>query len=506
MEKVLFSFEMKSTDAKAIREYSIPGMVLMENAGRKTFEIIQRRFPCKDKKMLVACGIGNNGGDGYVVARHLSNNGYDVVVSVAGKKEDIRGDALLNLEIIEKMGIKVAYAYTGDDFKDFMNENSFEVIVDAIFGIGIDRPVEGKMKDVIECINEYEPKEYVFSVDLPSGINADTGFVMGCAVNADETVTFASYKPAHIINDGIYHSGKTEVVDISIPKAILNDFDRNILDKEHICKMFKKRKGNSHKGTYGKIGIAAGSRNMPGAALLCSKAAMRSGSGIVNLYVDYNTFAAVSGKNAEVITVESDFSDANFMLESLEKMDAILVGPGLSQASERKALVEKLVKSQVPMVIDADGLNVLKGNLEIIRKKDIIITPHIGEMARLLGTDTKYVIENCISVARKFASDYGVTVVLKGTATIIASPGEQTYVCCDPNPGMATAGSGDVLSGIIVSMLGQGYSLSESAMLGVYIHSIAGRFALEEFGEYSLLAPDIIDMISKSIKYILQGK
>ena len=506
MEKVLFSFEMKSTDAKAIREYSIPGMLLMENAGRKAFEIIQRRFPCKNKKMLVVCGIGNNGGDGYVVARHLSNNGYDVVVSVAGKKEDIRGDALLNLEIIEKMGIMVAYAYTGDDFKDFMNENSFEVIVDAIFGIGIDRPVEGKMKDVIECINEYEPKEYVFSVDLPSGINADTGFVMGCAVKADETVTFASYKPAHIINDGIYYSGKTEVVDISIPKSIMKDFDRDILDKEHICKIFKKRKGNSHKGTYGKIGIAAGSRNMPGAALLCSKAAMRSGSGIVNLYVDYNTFAAVSGKNAEVITVESDFSDANFMLESLEKMDAILVGPGLSQASERKTLVEKLAKSQVPMVIDADGLNVLKDNLEIIREKDIIITPHMGEMARLLGKDTKYVLENCISIAGKFASDYGVTVVLKGTATIIASPGEQTYVCCDPNPGMATAGSGDVLSGIIVSMLGQGYSLSESAVLGVYIHSVAGRFALEEFGEYSLVAPDIIDMISKSIKYILQGK
>ena len=506
MEKVLFSFEMKSTDAKAIREYSIPGMILMENAGRKTFEIISRRFPCKNKRMLVVCGIGNNGGDGYVVARHLNNNGYDVVVAVTGNKEDIRGDALLNLEIIEKMGVKVVYTYTGDDFRDFICENSFEVIVDAIFGIGIDRPVKGMIKEIIESINEYDTKEYVFSVDLPSGINADTGFVMGCAVKADETVTFASYKPAHIINDGIYYSGKTELVDISIPKSILKGFDRNILDMDYICKTLKKRMGNSHKGTYGKIGMAAGSRNMPGAALLCSKAAMRSGSGIVNLYVDYNTFGSVSGKNAEVITVESDFSDANFMLESLKKMDAILVGPGLSQATERKALVEKLIESEVPMVIDADGLNVLKDNLDIIKEKDIIITPHMGEMARLLGKDTEYVLENCISVARKFASDYGVTVVLKGTATVIASPGEQTYICCNPNPGMATAGSGDVLSGVIASMLGQGYSLSESATLGVYIHSMAGRLALEKYGEYSLIASDIIEMIPKGIKDILESK
>ncbi|AHM56223.1 YjeF [Peptoclostridium acidaminophilum DSM 3953] len=505
MKKIAYSFEMRNLDKTTIEAYGIPGAVLMENAGRKTYEQIEE-LAGNEKKILVVCGRGNNGGDGYVIARHLHNNGYTVSVSLIGGRDGIKGDALLNLEIIERMGIQIDYIANAEDFAAVL-KRGYDIIVDAIFGIGIDRKVAQPFAEIIELINSYEKKELVVAVDLPSGLNTDTGEIMGSAVQSDITVTFGALKPANIFNEGINLCGKTVVADISIPRELLEAERKSLLESGFCAGIIRRRKCSSHKGTYGKVGIVGGSLNMPGAAILSSRAAMRMGSGIVNVFADCEAFSALSGKTPEVIVVKSDYSRPKDVTEELAGLDAVLVGPGLSKAAgRRELLLEVLSAYEGPLAIDADGLNLLQGELGTLRGKNAIITPHIGEMARLAGKESSFVSHNAMEVAREFAAEYGCVVVLKSASTVIALPEGEIFVCSSPNPGMATAGSGDVLSGAIVSLLGQGYEPREAALLGVHIHSLAGRLALYKKGEYGLLAGDIVEEMPEAVKGLLEIK
>ena len=505
MKKIAYSFEMRNLDRTSIESHRIPGAILMENAGRAVYEQIEK-VSAKGARVLIVCGRGNNGGDGYVTARHLHNNGYGVSVALIGSRDGIKGDALLNLEIIEGMGIRPHCIATAEDFATLL-EQGLDIIVDAIFGIGIDRGVGQPFAGIIELINSYAKKKLVVSLDLPSGLNTDTGEIMGSAVQADITVTFGALKPANIFNEGINLCGKTVVADISIPRELLEAQSKSLLDTCFSARTLTRRKGSSHKGTYGKIGIVGGSQNMPGAAILSSRAAMRMGSGIVNVYADAETFGALSGSTPEVIVIKSDYSKPKDLLLDLSRLDAVLIGPGFSRAKGRKEfLLETLRGYAGPLVIDADGLNLLQGELEALRGKNAIVTPHIGEMARLVGKSGEQVSHNCMEVAREFAAEYGCIVVLKSASTVVALPGGEIYVCSSPNPGMATAGSGDVLSGAIVSLLGQGYEPREAALLGVHIHSIAGGIALHKKGEYGLVAGDIVEEMPEAVKGLLDLK
>ena len=503
--KVVTAHTMQKLDRQAIEESGIPGLTLMENAGRSCTDAIIEVFGARGQAVVIA-GAGNNGGDGYVIARLLRQAGWNVNVAVLAEQGQIKGDAATNLAQLP--GEVVSYCPLAGQLSATHTDTiaRADVIVDAIFGTGLRSEITGHYRDAIGIINN--SGRPVLAVDIPSGIHGTTGQVLGDAVRASITVTFACAKQGHIFYPGAGYTNRLIVADIGIPPQLTDSAPGcEVLDDDVIRPMLRRRDRQSHKGSFGHCLIIAGSTGKTGAAALSANSAMRAGSGLVTLAVAESLHAILEVKTTEVMTAPLPDASGGCVtvnaFPAIERLlagkDALALGPGLGRHPGTTALVQTIVESvSLPMIIDADGLNALAEDIAILDRKksaEIILTPHPGEMARLLGTSIPDVEADRVDVAREFASRTGVYLILKGARTIIASPDGKTAINSSGNPGMASGGMGDVLTGVIVSLLGQRYSAWDACRVGVYLHGCAADLVAGEKGETGIIAGDVQEML-----------
>ncbi len=508
MMKVVTCNQMREIDRTAIQEIGIPGVVLMENAALKVVgEIKCTLIDVQDKSILIFCGKGNNGGDGFVIARHLFNMGANVLVILIGDRSKVQGDAKKNLKIIEKLGLKIVQIKNDSSLAEIAASLYLcDLIVDAMYGTGIKGVISGIAKDIIELIND--SGKYVISVDIPSGINGDDGRICGICIHADKTITFALPKIGLLNYPAANYVGKLKVADISIPDSIIltQNININTIDEKEIKRKLPARVKDSNKGDYGKVFIIAGSTGLTGAAVLAASAALRSGTGLITVGIPKSLNVIMEAKLTEVMSIPLEDEGKGVLslkcvsqiIEKLNKTDALVFGPGLSTNTAILAILTDILKqSDVPIIIDADGINALARNINVLeeRKCPVVITPHPAEMSRLTGLSIQKIQENRIKVAQDFAKQWKITVVLKGARTIIACPNGDIFINCTGNAGMATGGMGDVLSGIIASLIGQGMDEENAAVVGVYLHGVAGDVCSEDIGQHGLIPTDVIERL-----------
>ena len=510
--KVVTASEMRQIDGQTIEAIGIPGVVLMENAGGAVVRAIRKHFP-ECQRIGVVVGKGNNGGDGLVIARQLALAGRSVQIFLVSPPDRFTGDALTNLQIAQNLDLPFVQILSEDDLGQLKNPlRTCDLIVDAIFGTGLRGAVRGYIADVIECINAAACP--VVAVDLPSGLEADTGVAEGACIQATYTVTMGLPKRGLLLHPGADWTGKLEVADIGFPPSVIaaQNIQVNWTQPEDAAKVIPPRHRHSHKGTYGRIFVVAASTGMTGAATLTSEAALRVGGGLVTLGIPTSLNPILEMKLTEVMTLplpetaEGTLArDAKSqILEFVERTGSVLaVGPGLSQHPETVSLVHSLIREiEPPIVIDADGLNALAQSKELLSSltSRAVLTPHPGEMGRLIGGTVAEVERDRIGVAQHFAQEYDVTLVLKGAPTVIAGGSGEVWLNSTGNPGMATAGMGDVLTGIIVGLMAQGVSSYDAAMFGVYLHGLAGDMAAESIGMHGLMAGDVLAAVPKAIE------
>ncbi|MDF9408017.1 MAG: Bifunctional NAD(P)H-hydrate repair enzyme Nnr [Pelotomaculum sp. PtaB.Bin013] len=503
--RVVTAEEMKKLDQTAIKEYKVPGLVLMENAGRQVVEVIRKVLGnVRGKVITVFVGKGNNGGDGFVIARHLLNMGAEVKVLAIAELDEITGDAATNLNIWRKMGQKVYSLQHGDGINIvrlvLMNT---DLIVDAIYGTGFRGKMVEKTGRIVEVLNG--SGKPIVAVDIPSGLEADTGKASGPCIQAAHTVTFALPKLGLILEPGADYAGELHVVDISIPAVLIEKEapQRYLITGEMIKEWLSPRPSDAHKGNFGRVLVVAGSRGMTGAACLVGEAALRAGAGLVTVAVPESLHDIMESKLTEVMTVPLPDTGKGHLsrgarqniLSLLDNADVLALGPGLSTVPEVVAMVRELLPSvRIPCVIDADGLNALAGEVEILRKiqAPVVITPHPGEMARLMDVTTREIQEDRLSIAGKAATIWNVVALLKGARTVVAAPDGAIYINPTGNPGMATGGSGDVLTGVVAALIAQGLNPAQAASAGAYVHGLAGDMGARIKGMIGLTAGDIL--------------
>lgn len=485
--KICYADEMRNIDRLATEKYGIPSVVLMENAAISCLDSLE-----KFDKITVVCGKGNNAGDGFCIARHLINMGKEVKVYLALGNE-FKGDAYTNYAILKNMNIPM---YSCEDPYFEYDLSTSDCVCDAIFGTGFKGEVKSPIKEIIQKINELS--KFVLSVDIPSGVDADTGIVEPVAVLADKTVTFAAYKLGLLLYPGADYAGDIEVRDISIPQEAFGDVCINSIDPDEILNIMPKRVNNSQKGDYGKVFVIGGSVGMAGAVALAVRGVLRVGAGLVTACVPHEINDILQCSVSEAMTFPACFeTEQDKIIEKMQGYDTILFGNGIGRCEYIPKLLEKVLKNATcPVVIDADGLFALKDRLDLLKecKGQVILTPHSMEFARLLGTDVDTVENNHISLSSEFAKKHNVTLVLKGNHTIISTP-ELQYINLTGNSGMATAGSGDVLAGMTAGFCPRVGEALDAAKLSVYLHGYAGDYVKEKLGEDSLIAGDIIEAI-----------
>jgi hydroxyethylthiazole kinase-like uncharacterized protein yjeF len=511
--KLVTTSQMQDLDRRTIHEGGIPGIVLMEHAGTGAAELLMRFFPdVRRGWVAVLAGRGNNGGDGFVIARHLTNAGIPTRVYLFSSRDDVAGDARTNLESWLDMGGElIEIAGTGNITRAKKELATAHLFVDAIFGTGLQRAVTGDVKNVIAFINSLPTP--VMAVDIPSGLDATEGKVLGTAVRADVTTTFGLAKIGQIIEPGRQYVGRLAVVDIGIPQAFIDEADikTHLIDREELnLSLLDPRPSDTHKGDYGHLCVLAGSPGKTGAAAMICQGALRTGAGLVTLGIPASLNPILEAKLTEAMTEPLPdappgylCSDASKAIRQLLKgKTACALGPGIStQPQVQELLLELIPRISIPLVIDADGITAVALRPEILKDctSPVVLTPHPGEMARLIGTTTKKVQEDRIGVAKAFAATYSSIVVLKGNRTVVATPDERIYINPTGNPGMASGGVGDILTGIIGGLMAQGLSPVDAALWGVYLHGMAGDLAVQTIGEISLIAGDIIDHIPRAI-------
>jgi NAD(P)H-hydrate epimerase len=516
--KIVTAKEMQALDKKAIEEHGIPSLRLMENAGRGVFEETRRYFgEVKGKTVSIVAGKGNNGGDGIVAARYLKKAGAAVIVYLLADEAGMSRDAKANLAAYKKIRGKF-YPGSAFDIKALQaGLTESDIIIDAILGTGISSSVKGQVKDAVSAINA--AGRPVVAVDLPSGINADTGEVMGSAVRAELTVTLALPKLGLFLHPGAEHAGLIRIVDIGIPD---HPEDRSkagieLLTEYNAAALLPRRPADAHKGSFGHTAVIAGSVGKTGAAVMASLSALRTGAGMVTLALPESLEVALPSRPWEIMTlplpetVDQTLSLAaeKAVMRFLEGKAAVAIGPGLSTQAETQELVRSLVKQcEIPVVIDADGLNAFTGKAGLLSRSRSrpILTPHPGEMARLSGFSAEKIKKDRLGIARWFSQEHQVYLVLKGARTIIAEPSGLLSINPTGNPGMATAGTGDVLTGIIAGLLSQGADSASAAKLGVYLHGLAGDLAAGLRGEAGLIAGDVIEQIPTAIRTLKCAK
>ncbi len=503
--------QMREYDRLAIAALGVPGPVLMESAGRGAAALALELLGGR-RDVVVLAGPGNNGGDGFVIARHLANAGARVATLLAVPREKVTGDALLNLEILERMGEAPRGIAGGADLGDVASRlAAADLVVDALLGTGATRAVEGLLGDLIDLVNAAGAQ--VLAVDVPSGLDADTGRPLGRAIRADATATFGHLKRGLVVHPGAGLAGVVRVVPLGVPASISRraGVDGEVLGAAALRPLVPRRAADSHKGTFGHLLVVGGSAGKAGAAVMCGRAAMRSGAGLVTLAASAEARAAVEAQCVEAM-VETSFLAPEYALSDGDRahLDAVLggksavaIGPGLSTARAAVETVLHLVASlAVPAVVDADGLNALAaaGDGFTPGGAALVLTPHPGEMARLLGVSSADVQADRLGAAREAAKRFGAVAVLKGARTVIADRDGRAFVNPTGNPGMASGGMGDALTGIVGGLLAQGLPALDAARLGAYLHGLAGDLAAARIGgEAGLVCSDLIDAIPRAI-------
>ncbi|VAW38123.1 NAD(P)H-hydrate epimerase / ADP-dependent (S)-NAD(P)H-hydrate dehydratase [hydrothermal vent metagenome] len=522
---------MRALDRKTIKDYGIKGLVLMENAGRglaeAVAELLDDELEASGRaRVSIICGKGNNGGDGFVAARHLRNGGYEVEVFMTAPLSALKGDAAVNARIWEKMGGSCFNVSSAKEIEGSLSRlRHSAVVVDALFGTGLKSELKGLSRALVEVINSLSA--VIVSVDIPSGLDATTGKVHGAAVMADLTVTMGYPKLGFFLYPGKDYTGEIDVVDIGMPPEVAADvnIDNYLIDDVLVSELLSSllwRTEDTHKGNYGHLLVAGGSTGKSGAVVMAATSAMRVGAGLVSVAVPCSLHNIMEVKTTEVMTTPLSEEPSSLgrgsvmngasvgeIAGELGGKSALIVGPGLGKVPEGfagalKGLLACCAEEGVAVLIDADGLNALDGKLSILKHAsdsgaEIVITPHPGEAATLLGKDTTDIQEDRLRSAGQLREKTGAVVVLKGASTIVATE-EGVFINPTGNPGMATAGMGDVLAGIIGGLMAQGLAVVDASVAGVYLHGMAGDIAAEDKGEAGLVATDLIEEAGLLIK------
>lgn len=495
MKHLVTGKEMKFLDQNTSEIFHVPEIVLMEQA---SMCFVQELFSLnlKFNKALIISGVGNNGADGIAIGRLLNQKGVKASVFLM---KDILGVSAKTTESYDKQ-LSIYKSYGMDFEKDVDAFGEYDLIIDAIFGIGLSRNVSGKYQEIIEKINDTSATK--IAVDIASGLSSDDGSVLACAVKCDYTITFGFLKLGQFLWPGTEYSGRVILGEMGITKeSFLDKKPKYCFYQEEDLSLIPKRLDHSNKGTYGKLLIIAGCSDMAGAAIFAAKSAYRAGTGLVKIFTSEENRTAIFSQIPEAIlkTYGKNF-DKKELVEALKWADAVVLGPGIGTSENARKIVDiVLTNATVPMVIDADALNIIAENTErlLAPHMDLIVTPHIGEMNRLTGDAISFIQSNIVESAKEFAQKYNLICVLKDFHTITAVPYGMTYVNLSGNNGMATAGSGDVLAGIIGGMLAKGMSAEDAASIGVYVHGKAGDYAALEKSKTSLIASDIIEGLNK---------
>ncbi len=510
--KIVTAEQMRNIDRRAVKDFGIPGLVLMENAAAAIMAEMEKFFDGLDgMRVGILCGKGNNGGDGLALARRLRIRGVPVRVALLAATNAVSGEAKVNLAILRKTDVEIKQNASTQAIADVVGWS--DIVVDALLGVGLSQPLKGTYAFAVELMNA--SGKLVVAVDVPTGVNADTGEVIGSAVRADLTVTMALLKRGLVLHPGAQHAGTVRIADIGMPPEVAEkeQIPINLLTGASVQGFLGKRREDANKGDFGRLLIVAGSLGKAGAAVMAARGALRTGAGLVSVatpssivpIIQHQVFEAMCVASAESIDGTLGIGADIELLKAAAKMTAVALGPGLTTHFEAVQSVRNLLKGlTVPVVVDADGLNALAGALDILKKVrvPVILTPHPGEMARLVNVSTDEVQKDRIGIASRFAIKYKVILVLKGAGTVVATPGGDVFVNSTGNAGMATGGTGDVLTGMVGSFLAQGYTALEAACLGVYFHGLAGDLAAADKGETSLVAGDLIEQIPEAIKQI----
>jgi NAD(P)H-hydrate epimerase len=500
---ILTSAQMKSIDRRATERFGIPSIVLMENAALAVVDAIGEHYPDCDRA-AVFCGLGANGGDGFAIARHLEQRGVVASVFIVGDRTKIRGDAVANLEICERLALPLYEIVDDDSLNEaLVHAADADLIVDALFGTGLDRAPAGLNAEVIRTINDFGLP--IVAVDLPSGADASTAEPFDPCVRAALTITFAAPKICHVFEPAAILCGEVIVADISIPHAAIEDENVTLAltTPADVRPYIEPRLAATHKGTYGHVAIIAGSPGRSGAAVLSARGAIRSGAGLVSVATDSETAKLVHAGSIESMTFCGDG-----VLEFINGKDAVLIGPGLADDEASYARVRQLVAEiELPLVIDASALNAFaeRGDELNPERRPRVITPHPGELARIVGSTAKDINANRIDAARAAARATGCIVVLKGFQTLIAEPDGHINVNPTGNPGMASGGMGDVLGGMIAALLARGIDPFAAAIAAVYLHGFAGDMLKDEMGDIGLAALDLAERIPFAIKRLRES-
>ena len=508
--KVSSVSEMRAMDRTAVEKFGIKDELLMENAGLAVYSLIMEKLGIAGKKFCVFCGLGNNGGDGFVIARKIHSNGGDVKVFILGDRHKFGGSAKMNLDILSRLPVDINELASVEPVKGEVYH--CDAIVDAIFGTGLARDVEGLYRDVVNLINR--SSRTVFSVDIPSGIHGDSGRIMGVAVRADYTVTFGLPKVGNMLYPGYELCGELYVTHISFPPSMHNGDAIRVEITPPVELPHRDR--NGHKGHFGEVLFIAGASSYFGAPYFAALSFLKAGGGYSRLAAPKSVTPFIANKGSEIVFMpQSETASGSISLENekgllelSEKMDMVVLGPGLSLNKETRQLARDLARDiKKPLLLDGDGITALCEDLDILkqRRAETILTPHLGEMARLTQLEIPEIDADKVAILRHTAGQLNAIIVLKGAHSLIGYPNEQVFINISGNPGMATAGSGDVLTGTIAAMFGLGLPIPDAAGAGVFIHGLSGDLAADAKGEDGITAQDILDYLPLAVKMAREG-
>jgi NAD(P)H-hydrate epimerase len=514
--RILSAAQMREADRYTIEEIGIPSLVLMENAGRQVVAAMEATFEDRlSGRVAILCGRGNNGGDGFVIARTLLQRGIDAAVFVIGALAEVRGDARTNLDILGRLGVTVVEINDEQNWELHFSEISkCTLIVDAIFGTGLKSPIGGMMETVIADVNAADIP--IVSIDLPSGLSADTPQRIGDCIDAAMTVTLAAPKLPLVLPPGEAYAGDVVIADIGIPYEVIEGLEGRyveLLTPEQLRALVEPRAADSHKGDFGRVSVIAGSRGKTGAAHLAAMGALKSGAGLVTVATPAGCLPIMASMAPEFMTEAlADTAEGTLAASAVDRAlelshDVLVCGPGLGRTPAVGEFLRGLLdRATVPLVLDADALTMLAdepGRLMGREGRDIIITPHPGEMARLVGATVEDVQANRLQAASDFASTHRIYVVLKGHRTIIATPDARLFINPTGNPGMATGGTGDVLTGMIAAWLAQLLDAEAACRLGVFLHGAAGDLAAASEGQVGMTATDLLAHVGEALTSLL---
>ncbi len=508
--RICSSAEMRELDLIAENDYGIEAHLLMENAGRAAAQIILEKFPHAGRttEVLVFAGKGNNAGDAFVVARRLICLERKVRVFHLQSESSYKGAALKNFQILKRMKAKLVQLETSSDLQEFFQSSTGPfTIVDGILGTGMKGNLNGIFHDIVESINGLNSHE-VIALDIPTGVSGDTGAVQGTSILATLTISFGFPKLGHFLPPGATRRGELINVDISLPPRFRKEGDKFLLMKNPMSALLKERDRYGHKNSFGHTLLIGGSPGRIGAISMAARACHKMGTGLVTVASWQDSFETLLVKlpnETMAVPLHLEGPDYEIYKQNLSTYSSIVAGPGLGLRADGKQLIQELLMNyQGPVVFDADALNLIAEhklyNYLVERRAPTVLTPHPGEMARLLGVSKEEVTDNPIKSIKDAVALTHATVLLKGAATLIGSTEDTLYLNHYPNDGMATAGSGDVLAGMIGGLIGQKMDSFQATLLGVYLHSLAGDFAAQNFGHRSMTAPDIIENIGNAFK------